>query len=341
MTGNAQPRLQPQPEGRDARKYLRKRSLLPATLVTERGSAECRVLDLSAGGAKLECADGPAEGERLTVIIEAVGTFSGRVIWRRECYAGVKFEMGAGNMSGASSATVAALTPLATDPLKLPLVAETESGTPEPPELPAVTDFAIPMTSMVPEPIAKFENAAPVTRDAACASEHASAAEAPCLAAEKKHRRSRALKLKPKGEDVFTLSAGQPLFQEGDPGGRMYVVRAGRLRIQGGATNEEEEIGSGAIVGELEMLEKDLERRMTVVAVTECELMEIDARRFKLLIGERPDFAIEVMYALSGRLRHMSNLRIAEGAAASSRQQSTDRGTDPIAGPEDGKWNAG
>ena len=74
----------------------------------------------------------------------------------------------------------------------------------------------------------------------------------------------------------------------------MYVVRAGRLRIQGGAPNEEEEIGSGAIVGELEMLERDLKRRMTVVAVTECELMEIDARRFKLLIGERPDLQLKL-----------------------------------------------
>lgn len=326
MSSNAQPRSQPQPEGGDARKYLRKRSLLPATLVTERGSVDCRVLDLSAGGAKVECADGPTEGEMLTVIIEAIGTFSGRVIWRRDRYAGVKFEMSTGKTPEASSATVAALTPLATDPLKSTLVAETETGAPDEPELPAGTDFAVPVTSMVSEPATTVESAAPVASDAVCASEHAPAAEAPRRAAETKHRRSRALELKPNREDVFTLSAGQQLFQEGDPGGRMYVVRAGRLRIHGGAPDQEEEIGSGAIVGELEMLERDLKRRMTVVAVTECELMEIDARRFKLLIRERPDFALEVMHTLSGRLRHIGDLKLADGTTTSSQDNGTDRG---------------
>ena len=69
MSGNAERHVGPRPEGQDARKFLRKRSLLPATLVTEGNSVDCRVLDFSAGGAKLDCADAPAEGEAMTLVI--------------------------------------------------------------------------------------------------------------------------------------------------------------------------------------------------------------------------------------------------------------------------------
>ncbi len=329
MSGNAQPHSPPQPEGRDARKYLRKRSLLPATLVTERGSADCRVLDFSSGGAKLECADAPTEGEMLTVMIEAVGTFSGRVIWRRDHYAGVKFETGTGTTPGASGATVSTLTPLATDPPAPTLVAKADTGSREEPDAPAGADFAVLTTSMTSEPSETVAGIAAVASAAVGASEQPPVETPAGFAAETKPRGSRALKLKPQGEDVFTLSAGQALFQEGDPGGRMYVVRRGTLRIRGGAPGELEEIGIGAVVGELELLEKDLKRRATVVAATECELMEIDARRFRRLIGERPDFALEVMHTLSGRLRHMGDLRIAKGAATSSQNDGTDRGPTP------------
>ncbi len=318
MSGNAQPHSPPQPEGRDARRYVRKRSLLPATLVTERGSADCRVLDFSAGGAKLECADAPTEGEKLTVMIEAVGTFSGRVVWRRDRLAGVTFETPTGITPEASSVTVPAPTPLVADPPTPTPAAEADSGSRDEPEAPANQDFAVLTAAMISEPTGTVAAAAPVANAAVGTSEQPPVETVTGSTARTKHRRPRALKLKPNGEDVFTLSAGQLLFQEGDPGGRMYVVRTGRLRVRGGTPGEVEEIGSGSVVGELELLEKDLKRRTTVVAVTECELMEIDARRFRLLIGERPDFALEVMHTLSGRLRHMGDLQIAEGAATLS-----------------------
>jgi CRP/FNR family transcriptional regulator, cyclic AMP receptor protein len=320
MSGNAQPHMWPQPEGRDARKHLRKRSLLPATLTTERGSVDCRVLDLSAGGAKVECTDALAEGEMLTVMIEAIGTFSGRVVWRRDRYAGVTFEVGAETMP---KATVSTLTPLLANPVAPPLVADADIGSRDEPEATASTDFAVLATSDPTETVTGADTVATT----AVGTDAPPAVETPtCVAAKTKHRGSRALKLKPRGDDVFTLLAGQLLFQEGDPGGRMYVVRTGRLRIHGDTPSELEEIGTGAVVGELEMLEKDMNRRTTVVAITDCELLEINARRFRLLIGERPDFALEVMHALSGRLRHMGDLRIADGASASSQDHGTDRG---------------
>jgi len=321
MSGNAERHAGPWPEGHEARKFLRKKSLLPATLVTERGSVDCRVLDFSAGGAKLECADPPAEGEMPTVIIEGIGTFAGRVIWRSEHHVGVKFDNGS-ELAEARRAIAPSLTPLGTDPPEPVCMAEHDPASFDEPQLPTPgADFAVTTISPVSDPT---EIVAVASKPAGTTAEP-SATETPTApTAGAKYRRSRVFKLKPHGEDVFTLSAGQPLFQEGDPGGRMYVVRTGTLRIQGGAPGDEEEIGSGAIVGEMELLERDLRRRTTVIAVTDCELMEIDARRFRLLIGERPDFALAVMHALSGRLRHMGDHRVADGTGMSPRDPAAD-----------------
>jgi hypothetical protein len=303
MSANQECRSEPPWQGRDARKYLRKRSLLPATLVTERGSAGCRVLDFSAGGAKLECAEAPAEGTSLTVMIEAVGTFSGKVIWRREHCVGVKFDGGIEKSAETSGVMVPTPAPLRDPPASAP-AAEDVLGSLDEPGFSAPSYAAAAISTLSDS----AEIVAVVTKPARAVEEPSTTDTTASIA-----RAKRVLKLKPNREDVFTLFAGQPLFREGDPGGRMYVVQTGTLRIEGGASGEMEEIGSGAIVGEIELLEKGLRRRTTVIALTKCELIEINARRFRSLIGDRPDFALAVMYALSGRLRHMGDHRAADG----------------------------
>jgi len=277
------------------------------------------VLDFSAGGARLECTQALTEGDTLTLMVEAIGTFSGTVIWRGEGCFGVRFDTDASKPTAISGTMVPTLTPLGIDASTSERVAD---AGPSPKEEPgaAVTDVATcepPMASTTPE----------ISADAVPGvSEHGSMIEEPSAVAtpaapktETKQRRTRALKVKTTGEDVFTLPAGQLLFQEGDPGGRMYLVRGGTLRIQGASPGEEEEVGRGGVVGEMELLERGLTRRTTVLAVTECELMEIDARRFKTLIEERPDFALAVMHALSGRLRHMGDLMVGNSLKIATR----------------------
>jgi CRP-like cAMP-binding protein len=112
------------------------------------------------------------------------------------------------------------------------------------------------------------------------------------------------LKLVREEQNVFTLKAGEVLFKAGDPAGRMYIVRSGRLSIES-ITGSSEVIGSGGIVGESGLVEHDVARGTTAVAVTDCELVEIDGRRFFSLIDEQPGFAVAVMQVLSRRLRHL------------------------------------
>ncbi len=66
----------------DRRKYPRKKSFLPATLAMAEGSFECRVLDFSRGGAKVELAPAVADKQAVTLIVERVGAYSGVVAWR-------------------------------------------------------------------------------------------------------------------------------------------------------------------------------------------------------------------------------------------------------------------
>lgn len=91
----------------------------------------------------------------------------------------------------------------------------------------------------------------------------------------------------------------------------MYIVRSGSLRIQDGGAGDEE-VGSGGIVGEMGLVDKHLPRTTSAYALTECELVEIDARRFKALIEQQPGFAVTVMQVLTRRLRHLSEPAAAE-----------------------------
>ena len=79
------------PKVRELRQGIRKKSLLPATLVTESGSTECHVLDLSRGGARVSSDVVVVEEQAVTLIVKPIGTFVGLVAWRGEGGFGVKF----------------------------------------------------------------------------------------------------------------------------------------------------------------------------------------------------------------------------------------------------------
>ena len=100
------------------------------------------------------------------------------------------------------------------------------------------------------------------------------------------------------------LESGQLLFGEGDPADCMYVVKSGRLRIRSGSVIYED-IGAGAIVGEMGLVERNQPRSAMVYALTDAELIAIDLANFASLVAETPHFALTVMQVLSRRLRAM------------------------------------
>jgi CRP-like cAMP-binding protein len=102
--------------------------------------------------------------------------------------------------------------------------------------------------------------------------------------------------------ELVELSAGQPLFKEGEPGDLMYVLMAGAAAIQvHGRVVETAE--AGAILGEMAMIDDGV-RSATVVAKSDCRLVPIDRRRFNFLVQQTPNFALHVMRVIADRLRN-------------------------------------
>jgi hypothetical protein len=130
MSSDAERHAVPEPIGEDRRKFLRKKSLLSATLITAQGSFDCRVLDFSAGGAKVECTQSLAGGDVLTLMVGAVGTFSGTVIWCGEGCFGVQFDTDIAKPAALNGTVLPALTPLRTEPNGSELVADSKPNPP-------------------------------------------------------------------------------------------------------------------------------------------------------------------------------------------------------------------
>ena len=274
MRSGAEPQSAAQPHPRERRKYTRKKAFLPAKLATETGAFECFVLDLSRGGAKIELKEELPKGLPVTLVLEPLGTFNGIVAWQKGGYLGMEFgELRIGAATPGASALQQQISrdlPLTPEPA-MPVAAAPAPA----PERPAET-LEPDDTLLVSKRRAQPERRGP--RDI--------------------------LKLVRGEQNVFALKAGEVLFRAGDPAGRMYIVRGGRLSIES-ITGSNEFVESGGIVGESGLVEHDVSRSATAVAVTDCELVEIDGRRFFSLIEEQPGFAVAVMQVLSRRLRHL------------------------------------
>jgi CRP-like cAMP-binding protein len=108
-------------------------------------------------------------------------------------------------------------------------------------------------------------------------------------------------------KEAVSFTAGQSVFQAGDPGETMYIVVEGEVEILDGPLVLEV-AGPGTIVGELALID-DAPRSASVVAKTDCRLVPVDRRRFQYMVQETPFFGLAVMKVLADRLRN-KNVRI-------------------------------
>ena len=106
--------------------------------------------------------------------------------------------------------------------------------------------------------------------------------------------------------DIIRIPAGQPLFSEGEEGHRLYVLTTGQAEI---IVNNRvvETIQHGNIVGEMGLVSPG-PRSATVLALSDCEFVAIDEKRFQYLVQQTPFFAMQVMRVLAERLRAANQL---------------------------------
>jgi CRP/FNR family cyclic AMP-dependent transcriptional regulator len=102
---------------------------------------------------------------------------------------------------------------------------------------------------------------------------------------------------------VVKFSPGHVIIEEGSGGfGGMGVVLSGACRVLRGG-EEINRIGPGQVFGEMSLID-DRPRSATVVADEETEAAELSAWEFRAQIKENPDLAINLLKALSARLRN-------------------------------------
>lgn len=98
-----------------------------------------------------------------------------------------------------------------------------------------------------------------------------------------------------------TYPDGASLFEMGDPGEVMYVVRTGSVALSVG-DRLLETVGPGGAFGEMALIDGS-PRSANAVCVGRTELVPIGLERFKFLVQAAPEFSLAVMKTMAERLR--------------------------------------
>ena len=108
-------------------------------------------------------------------------------------------------------------------------------------------------------------------------------------------------------DNFETYAPGQMIFEEGQPGLFMYVVKEGEVEVLVG-TDVVETLDAGEIFGEMALIEGK-ERSAGARARTACQVVPVDEQRFAFLVQQTPHFALFVMQTMAERLRRMNATR--------------------------------
>jgi CRP/FNR family transcriptional regulator, cyclic AMP receptor protein len=101
----------------------------------------------------------------------------------------------------------------------------------------------------------------------------------------------------------LTFPAGTVVFNKGDVGQCMYIVQSGVIEMMIG-DKVIEVVGPNEAIGFMSMI--DSAPRSSSARVKEaCELSVIDARTFRFMVDEVPNFALYIMGVLARRIRGM------------------------------------
>jgi CRP/FNR family transcriptional regulator/CRP/FNR family cyclic AMP-dependent transcriptional regulator len=107
------------------------------------------------------------------------------------------------------------------------------------------------------------------------------------------------------------MPARRVVFNQGDPGREMYIVKSGRLKIS--VTSEEGRelsffiLGKGDIFGELALLDGE-RRSATVTAAEPSELLVLHHQDFRELLQKHQQIGLKLLSILAGRVRATTDL---------------------------------
>ena len=111
--------------------------------------------------------------------------------------------------------------------------------------------------------------------------------------------------------DVVRFPAGYAMWQAGDPGGALYVIRLGEVEVffknDTGERIVLETSGAGDVFGELSLLDNGA-RTASVVVTQDLEALRVDRNDLDYLFHRHPDAALDLLTAMGRRLRKNADL---------------------------------
>jgi len=102
------------------------------------------------------------------------------------------------------------------------------------------------------------------------------------------------------------VSGGTTVFRQGDPGGSVYVIRAGKVRVlkeTAGRQRMVTTLGPGDFFGEMAVV-TGRPRSATVEVVEDAELLKVPADKLQEMVAGNGEVAIRLIQHLAERLEH-------------------------------------
>jgi len=115
----------------------------------------------------------------------------------------------------------------------------------------------------------------------------------------------------------LSYGARETIVREGDAGESMFLLARGEARVsisKGGATEEVARLRGGAFFGEMSLLTGD-PRTATVIAVTDCDLLELSADGFRQIVADHPAIVDAITEAMARRRVELGERRASLAAA--------------------------
>ena len=99
------------------------------------------------------------------------------------------------------------------------------------------------------------------------------------------------------------MTAGTLIIDQGQTGREAFVILDGTVAVKRNG-RKIADLGSGAVVGELSLLDHG-PRTATAVCTTDCSLLVIDQRRFIGVLDDIPTLSHKLMRTLASRIREL------------------------------------
>jgi CRP/FNR family cyclic AMP-dependent transcriptional regulator len=124
-----------------------------------------------------------------------------------------------------------------------------------------------------------------------------------------------------KGALGASYADGEPIVRQGEMGDCMYVVQGGEVEVVQATEVGEQRLAllaPGDFFGEMAIFEREV-RSATVRAVGEARVLKVDKKTLLRRIKEDPLLAVNILQAMSGRIRSLNAGLARTGAGSRGR----------------------